>query len=51
MNPKITKRDMVFFVFGVLTFIVIELVSDWETHKKAFVNGWEDAKSENIVES
>jgi len=49
MNSKITKRDIVFFVFGFLSFIIIEVISDWETHKKSFIAGQEDAKSEQIM--
>jgi len=48
MNPKIKKRDIAFFVIGVVTFIVIELVSDWEANKKAFLKNMKDTEIENV---
>ncbi|MFO7939659.1 MAG: hypothetical protein R6U66_07915 [Bacteroidales bacterium] len=51
MNSKITKRDITFFIFGFLAFIAIEVISNWEEHKKTLIVGWEDTSSEQIIEN
>lgn len=37
---KITKRDVLFFFLGLLTFLMLELIFDWEGSKEAFLRGW-----------
>jgi len=40
---KITKRDIKFFVLGVLTVFIIDIIVDWEGAKKSFIEGFESA--------
>jgi len=37
---KITKRDVLFFFLGLLTFFIIETIYNWEGSKKAVHRGW-----------
>ncbi|MEQ9378291.1 MAG: hypothetical protein RIG68_24075 [Imperialibacter sp.] len=37
---KITKRDVKFFLLGLLAMLVIETIYDWEGTKQAFKDGW-----------
>jgi hypothetical protein len=48
---KITKRDVKFFILGFLTFFLIEVVFNWEAHKKSFWEGVEAARKERKIES
>lgn len=36
---KITKRNILFFFLGMLTWLVIESVYDWDNTKKEFLDG------------
>jgi hypothetical protein len=47
MNPKITKRDVKFFLLGVLTLLLVDLVWDWDRNVKAFKEGWKSAEIQN----
>lgn len=38
---KITKRDIKFFVLGILTVFIIDIIMDWEGAKKSFKEGFE----------
>ncbi len=40
---KITKRDIKFFVLGILTVFIIDIIMDWEGAKKSFIEGVESA--------
>jgi hypothetical protein len=40
---KITKRDVKFFVLGILTVFIINIIMDWEGVKKSFIEGFEGA--------
>ena len=42
---KITRRDIKFFLLGILTMFVIETLYDWEGTINAFMEGFNDAKS------
>lgn len=42
---KITKRDILFFIIGVLTMFVFESVYDWQGTKAAIKKGWNDGYS------
>ncbi len=37
---KITKRDILFFVLGVVVMLVVETAFSWSDSKKAFMDGW-----------
>ena len=39
---KITKREIVFFIAGILTMLIIESVYDWNGTKTDFQNGLND---------
>jgi len=41
--PQITKRDIKFFLFGMLAMLLIVLVYDWEDTKAGFKEGVNDA--------
>jgi len=36
MKFKVTKRDLLFFFLGLLTFLFIHMIVHWEESKKAF---------------
>ncbi|WP_158607127.1 hypothetical protein [Pontibacter oryzae] len=40
MKGKLTKRDVLFFLIGIITFFLIDFVRNWEGHKKAFKEGY-----------
>ncbi|WP_339791553.1 hypothetical protein [uncultured Imperialibacter sp.] len=42
---KITKRDVLFFCIGVVAMFVLEVVYDWDDHKKAFDEGYKKGYS------
>ncbi len=37
---KITKRDVAFFLLGLLTLFLIEAIVDWEDTTQSFKDGW-----------
>lgn len=39
---KITKREIIFFIAGIITMLIIESVYDWNGTKAAFQKGWND---------
>jgi hypothetical protein len=39
MKLNITKRDFRFFLIGVLTLLLVELIWDWDANVKAFKEG------------
>jgi hypothetical protein len=47
---KITKRDVGFFLLGIVTFFVFELIYDWEGNKAAFKEGFEAATNKTPIE-
>jgi len=48
-KPNITKRDVKFFLFGVLFMFLIEIIYDWKEVKRAFNDGWKDATETSQV--
>ncbi|SDG68437.1 hypothetical protein [Psychroflexus sediminis] len=40
----ISKRDLKIFILGFLSFLVINIIYDWEGHKESAIRGWNDAK-------
>lgn len=38
---KITKRDVFVFIFGMLTWMSLELIYNWEDNMKDFKKGWQ----------
>jgi hypothetical protein len=42
---KITKRDVFVFIFGMLTWMAVEIIYDWEVIKKDIEKGWQDGKN------
>nr|WP_315140196.1 hypothetical protein [uncultured Flavobacterium sp.] len=42
---KITKRDVFVFIFGMLTWMAVEIIYDWEGIKKDIEKGWQDGKN------
>ncbi|MGL4519498.1 MAG: hypothetical protein ACRCUJ_07435 [Phocaeicola sp.] len=41
---KITKRDVYVFLLGMLTWMSVELIYDWENNVKDMKRGWEDGR-------
>jgi hypothetical protein len=39
---KITKRDLSFFLLGILSLFLIDAIYDWEGTVNAFINGFND---------
>ncbi len=50
MKLKITKRDVLFFVLGLLTFFIIELILNWGEAVEGFKEGYEDGLSSVRIE-
>ena len=44
MKTKITKRDIKFFIYGVLALLVVEIILDFDDVKK----GWSDAQRDRM---
>ncbi|OAZ04828.1 hypothetical protein [Flavobacterium succinicans] len=42
---KITKRDVFVFIFGMLTWMAVEIIYDWEGFKTDVQKGYQDAKN------
>jgi hypothetical protein len=47
---KITKRNILFFFLGMLTWLAIESVYDWESTKKSFSEGFNAATGNSKIE-
>ncbi len=47
---KITRRDFKFFIFGILTMIVIEILFNWSDFKSGFNEGLKDGRATFGVE-
>jgi len=41
MKLNLRKRDLLFFVLGAFTILLIEVITDWDRHVKAFKDGYE----------
>ncbi len=48
---NITKRDVKFFIFGVLTVLIINTIMNWEDHKKSFKEGFNDGYNNTRIDS
>ncbi len=44
---KITKRDLLVFMLGFLTYFLIDIITDWKSAKNAFIDGWNDVNVES----
>ena len=44
MKNKITKRDVTFFILGVVTFLIISFVYDWNNNVQSVKDGYNDAR-------
>jgi len=45
MKNKITKRDIKFFIYGVLAILVVEIILDFDDVKR----GWNDAQKDRAL--
>ena len=43
-NSKNTKRNILFFFLGLLTYLIFSTIYNWEAHKKAFIDGYNDVR-------
>jgi hypothetical protein len=46
---KITRRDVKFFFFGVLTMILLEVVLNWQDFKSGLQEGYNAAKQNTEI--
>ncbi len=46
MRPKITSRDIRFFILGIVSFFVIDIIWNWDEAVEAFNRGQQDAMEE-----
>ncbi|MGZ2368600.1 hypothetical protein ACXR6G_02290 [Ancylomarina sp. YFZ004] len=49
MKKRITKRDILFFILGLLTMYAIEVATNWNAHKKAFMEGYNGTRETEAV--
>jgi len=42
MKRKITKRDFLFFIIGIITMITFDAIINWEDNMKSFKEGFEE---------
>ena len=42
MKKRITKRDVIFFLSGLITMLLIELIWDWNNNVAAIKKGFHD---------
>lgn len=45
---KITKREVVAFVLGIITVFVIDSIVNWDDSVKAFNKGYDSVRNKNI---
>jgi hypothetical protein len=45
---KITRRDIIFFVLGIITFLLVELIFDFDSFANGIKDGMEYSNSANI---
>ena len=51
MKSKISLRDIFFFFMGLMTFLVIELIWDWDNNVMAFKEGMDGARESTAIEN
>jgi len=42
---SITKRDVSFFLLGILTLIIFDIIFNWSDTKKSFMDGWNSTQT------
>ena len=47
---RITKRDVLFFFIGFLTFFILETIFDWEGSKKSFKEGFDKGMGRELTQ-
>ncbi len=43
---NITKREVIFFILGLITMLIVESIYNWNDSKKAFMKGWNGYETE-----
>ena len=41
---KISKKNILFFILGFLTYFALTTVLNWEESKEDFIQGWNDGR-------
>ena len=41
---KIKKRDIKFFILGILAFLIVDTIMNWNNAKKGFEEGYNDTR-------
>ena len=49
MKTTINNRDLKFFLIGILTIIIIDLVWDWKNNLNNFKEGYNDVQKTNVI--
>jgi len=47
---KITKREIVAFILGILFTFLLEILFNWNAHVKAFKEGMKNAQKHSLTE-
>ncbi|MFO7828098.1 MAG: hypothetical protein R6V23_05715 [Bacteroidales bacterium] len=47
---RITKRDIIAFLLGILFTFLLDVILDWDAHVKAFKKGWHDGQKKASIE-
>ncbi|HKL08216.1 MAG TPA: hypothetical protein VJ896_05545 [Bacteroidales bacterium] len=47
---KITKREIIAFILGILFSLLLEVIFNWDTHVRAFKEGMENAQKSSTTE-
>ena len=44
---NITKRDVKFFILGIISLLIFEIIYDWKRIEQGFNRGWHDGAYKN----
>ncbi|MFB6318756.1 hypothetical protein [Saccharicrinis sp. FJH54] len=47
MKTKVSKRDVVFFLLGIVSMFLVDLVMDWTTNATEFEKGINNARQQS----
>lgn len=50
MKKNLTKRDLLFFLLGVISIVMLNLALNWKSNVEAFQEGW-DAAAKTVEQS
>jgi len=47
---KITKREIIAFILGILFSLLLEVIFNWDAHVKAFKEGMKSAQNSSLTD-